>query len=98
MIALYGACLLVFIALAILAANHAVELVELFANRWIVLGGFGIGLVTGVGLGHVGHRIALGLVSAISSHRTEELLLYYYDMNVEVTRKDPETLARETIV
>lgn len=94
LIALYSALGVAFVVLSISAANQAAELIQLFVNRWIVFSGFGIGLLLGLMLGQMGHKIGFGLVSALSSPRTEELLLQYHDRTVEFTCEDPE-LAEE---
>jgi|GEM_PF-3576413 len=80
LITFYSGLALVFvIMLSVLVPNLITWLVHMFGNRWIVSGGFGVGLLLGIMTGQVGHQIGCGLVASISSPRTERLLIQYHD-------------------
>lgn len=91
LIALRGGLALVFIGVLLTFANQGADLARVFENQWIVLSGFGVGLLLGLALGMIAHKVARDLIALLPSLRMEKLLLRYHDAFLELSREDLES-------
>lgn len=91
LIALRGGLAVVFIGVLLTFANQGANLARVFENQWIILSGFGVGLLLGLALGMIAHKVARDLIALLPSLRMEKLLLRYHDTLLELSREDPES-------
>lgn len=94
LIALRVGYALVFIGVLVTFANRWAGLArvfDVFANRWIISSGFGVGLLLGLALGQIIYKLVFDLIFVFPSLRAEQLLLRYHDALLELSREDPES-------
>lgn len=91
LIALRGGLALVFIGVLLTFANQGADLARVFENQWIVLSGFGVGLLLGLAIGLITHKVVRDLIALLPSLRMEKLLLRYHDAFLELSREDLES-------
>jgi hypothetical protein len=87
MIALDGTPLVAFLGLLALAANFLDVQGQLVKDKPAAHLGFWCGALVGVLVWGLAFKLTHGLVTALSTRRTEELLLRYHDTLAELARE-----------